>query len=231
MGKLTNIDISNATLTFTIETTLDLSQYSMEVYIDEVCNLKGIQADSPEHNIAIDQQITVNNTTKEVTVFNDEALLPLDWNMKYVTARVFSAASEEEYHFHGVYYVPEIIYDAEIRKLNKHCETCLDDDMMQTLMYVVFKRQLIDYALASDRFIEAMQLYRDICRLLDISLGCEREDYMNTINAIGANNDSTNTKIYTERNTAILAEHNWYTNESGTNTTCTTCANGVCSLN
>ena len=59
---------------------------------------------------------------------------------------------------------------AEIRKLHTHCSTCLDDETMQNIMLVVFKRQLLEYALASGYYRDALQLYVDICRLLEISI-------------------------------------------------------------
>lgn len=175
MDKLINIKIENNALTFTVDTDLDLSNYSMEVFIDEACNIKNILQDGPEHNISIGDLITID-TDNNVTVTNSDAILPLDWNMKYITFRCYSYQTGEDLQFHGIFYVPEIIYDAEIRKLNAHCSTCLDDKMMQTLMLVVFKRQLLEYALQTDHFKDAIQLYLDICRLLDVSLNCSKGD-------------------------------------------------------
>ncbi len=174
MDKLINIKIENNKLTFTVDTELDLNSYDLEVFIDEACNIKNILQDSPEHNVSIGDLITIDSNNN-VTVANDDAILPLDWNMKYITLRCYSQDTEDERIFHGIYYVPEIIYDAEIRKLNSHCSTCLDDQMMQTLMLIVFKRQLLEYALDTDHFKEAMQLYLDICRLLGISLNCSNK--------------------------------------------------------
>ena len=53
MDKLTNIQIDGDKLTFKIETEVDLSNYSKEVYIDEVWNLKNILEDSPIHNLSL----------------------------------------------------------------------------------------------------------------------------------------------------------------------------------
>ena len=83
MDKLTNIQIDGDKLTFKIETEVDLSNYSKEVYIDEVWNLKNILEDSPIHNISFSENITVDSENN-VTVTNDD-ILELDWNMKYVT--------------------------------------------------------------------------------------------------------------------------------------------------
>lgn len=123
MDKLTNIQIDGDKLTFKIETEVDLSSYSKEVYIDEVWNLKNILEDSPIHNIGFSENITIDSDNN-VTVTSDD-ILKLDWNMKYVTLRCFT--DQEEIHFHGIYYNPSIVYMAEIRKLHTHCSTCLDD--------------------------------------------------------------------------------------------------------
>nr|DAX32678.1 MAG TPA: hypothetical protein [Caudoviricetes sp.] len=37
-------------------------------------------------------------------------------------------------------------------------------------MLIVFKRQLLEYAIQSGHFKDAMLLYIDVCRLLEISL-------------------------------------------------------------
>ena len=227
MDKLTNIQIDGDKLTFKIETEVDLSSYSKEVYIDEVWNLKNILEDSPIHNISFSENITVDSENN-VTVTNDD-ILELDWNMKYVTLRCFT--EQEEIHFHGIYYNPSIVYMAEIRKLHTHCSTCLDDQTMQNIMLVVFKRQLLEYALASDYYRDALQLYVDICRLLEISIKpkCAASTCCN--NAIlTQKGDCFNTEndkclhLEKERNSATLFSGICY---SCSNNTCST---GNCSM-
>lgn len=232
MDKLTNIQIDGNKLTFKIETEVDLSNYSKEVYIDEVWNLKNILEDSPIHNISFSENITVDSDNN-VTVTNDD-ILELDWNMKYVTLRCFT--DQEEIHFHGIYYNPSIVYMAEIRKLHTHCSTCLDDQTMQNIMLVVFKRQLLEYALASDYYRDALQLYVDICRLLETSIRpkCAASTCCN--NAIlTQKGDCFNTEndkclhLEKERNSATLFSGICY---SCSNNTCSTgnCSNGYCKL-
>ena len=223
MDKLTNIQIDGDKLTFKIETEVDLSSYSKEVYIDEVWNL---------NNIGFSENITIDSDNN-VTVTSDD-ILKLDWNMKYVTLRCFT--DQEEIHFHGIYYNPSIVYMAEIRKLHTHCSTCLDDQTMQNIMLVVFKRQLLEYALASDYYRDALQLYVDICRLLEISIKpkCAASTCCN--NAIlTQKGDCFNTEndkclhLEKERNSATLFSGICY---SCSNNTCSTgnCSNGYCKL-
>lgn len=173
MDKLTNVQIEDNRLTFTVDSNIDITDYELKVYIDEVCNIKNILDDSPEHDISIDEIISADSHNN-VIVTNDEAILPLDWNMKYITLECYSSDTGEELHFHGIYYNPAVIYNAEVRKLHTYCSTCLDDKTMQMIMLVVFKRQLLEYAIEADQFKEAVQIYIDICRLLEISLGCAR---------------------------------------------------------
>lgn len=229
MDKLTNIQIDGNKLTFKIETEVDLSNYGKEVYIDEVWNLKNILEDSPIHNISFSENITVDSENN-VTVTNDD-ILELDWNMKYVTLRCFT--EQEEIHFHGIYYNPSIVYMAEIRKLHTHCSTCLDDQTMQNIMLVVFKRQLLEYALASDYYRDALQLYVDICRLLEISICVASTCCNNAI--LTQKGDCFNTEndkclhLEKERNSATLFSGVCY---SCSNNTCSTgnCSNGYCKL-
>lgn len=169
MDRLTNIQIINDQLTFTVDTDINLSGYDMEVHIDEVYDLQNILKDSPFHTTSLYTDITIDQDNK-VTVTNADEILALDWNMKYIT--LVCSNGSEEIHFHGVYYNPEVIYAAEIRKLHVKCSTCLDDETMQNIMMIVFKRQLLEYAIQGGHFKDAMQLYLDICRLLEISVGC-----------------------------------------------------------
>lgn len=165
MDKLINVQINGNRLSFKVDTDIDLSGYDVEVYVDEVCNLKNILDDIPEHNYIFTEEITIEDN--EVVVTNEE-ILELDWNIKYITFKCYN--ENEEIRFYGVYYNPEIIYTAEIRKLHTKCSTCLDDETMQNLMLIVFKRQLLEYAIQSGHFKDAMLLYIDVCRLLEISL-------------------------------------------------------------
>lgn len=226
MDKLTNIQIDGDKLTFKIETEVDLSSYSKEVYIDEVWNLKNILEDSPIHNISFSENITVDSENN-VTVTNDD-ILELDWNMKYVTLRCFT--EQEEIHFHGIYYNPSIVYMAEIRKLHTHCSTCLDDQTMQNIMLVVFKRQLLEYALASYYYRDALQLYVDICRLLECAAStcCNNAILTQKGDCFNTENDKC-LHLEKERNSATLFSGICY---SCSNNTCSTgnCSNGYCKL-
>lgn len=165
MDKLINVQINGNRLSFKVDTDIDLSGYDVEVYVDEACNLKNILDDIPEHNYIFTEEITIEDN--EVVVTNEE-ILELDWNIKYITLKCYN--ENEEIRFYEVYYNPEIIYTAEIRKLHTKCSTCLDDETMQNLMLIVFKRQLLEYAIQSGHFKDAMLLYIDVCRLLEISL-------------------------------------------------------------
>ena len=70
----------------------------------------------------------------------------------------------------GVYYDPNILYNAEIKMLRKYCRTCLDDGQMQLLMLIVFKRQLLEQAIATAHNKEALQFYLDLCKLLNVNI-------------------------------------------------------------
>lgn len=218
MDKLINVQIKGNKLIFTVDTDIDLSQYeNMEVYIDEACNLKNILNDVPEHNNVITEAITIED--KEVTVVNEEILL-LDWNIKYITFRCYT--EDEEVRFNGIYYNPEIIYTAEIRKLQCKCSTCLDDETMQNLMLIVFKRQLLEYAIQAGHFKDAIVLYIDICRLLEISL-------KGTSNNCGSNGNCCKSCILTQDAKCLRTETNRCLRLESDRTT-SSCSNGLCRI-
>ena len=164
MDNLTNIKIEANTLTFTLDYTESLDEYTKVLYVDEVWNLKNILNDCPAHNYKF---TNVEGPTDEHTyTVTDDQVLKLDENMKYFI--LTCTKEDEQIRFYGIYYNPALIYHAELRKLHSYCQTCLDDRTMQDIM-LVFKRQLLEYAIAGEHYKDAMQLYADLCRLLDIS--------------------------------------------------------------
>lgn len=226
MDQLINIKIDNNELTFTVDTDIDIQGYNMEVYIDETDNLQNILKDNSIHSVSIQKRITID-LDNNVTVTNTDEILPLDWNMKYITFKCFD--DQNQFIFHGIYYNPEVIYSAEIRKLRSHCSTCLDDHTMQDMVLVVFKRQLLEYAIQSGRFKDAMQLYIDICRLLEVSLHTEF-----------GKTSCYNNCVFTQKNNCLYTEsgkcfHLENDNERETTTVfscnnCKLCSNGCCKL-
>lgn len=224
MNKLINIKIEGNELSFTVDAAVDIRTYNMEVYIDEVCNLDNILCDNPVHNFGIYENIVVYNQ-KNITV-TDDIILGLDQNMKYITLRCYTEANE--IRLTGIYYNSQVIYNAEIRKLHNYCSACLDDKNMQNLMLVVFKRQLLDYALEADQFKDAMVIYNELCRLLDIStcsgidndVCCDNAILTQKGNCFSANQDKC---LHLERDYKQLAV-------SKLTGTCSYCDNGYCTI-
>lgn len=175
MDNLTNIKIDANTLTFTLDTEQELEDCTMVLYVDEVWNLKNILNDCPAHNYKF--TVTNSRTYDNQYSVTDDKIVTFDWNMKYLT--LVCTKDHTEYRYFGLYYEPKLVYQAELRKLHSYCQTCLDDRTMQDIMLVVFKRQLLEYAIKGEHYKDAMQLYVDICRLLDISI---EESYQHSVN-------------------------------------------------
>lgn len=165
MDNITNIKIDANKLTFEVDYAESLTDYKLVLYVDEVWNLNNILHDSPAHNYKF-TNVTGPDEQGIYTVTDDQVLL-LDDNMKYFI--LTCTKDDQQIRFYGIYYNPTLIYHAEIRKLHSYCQTCLDDRTMQDIMLIVFKRQLLESALTGQHYKDAMQLYADICRLLDIS--------------------------------------------------------------
>lgn len=222
MSKILNLKIEGNKIEFDIDQDINMQDYDFTFHIDDACNIENIIKNSPEHNITISDVITVDN--KKVTVTND-IINNLNWHMKYMALECQNIDTGEEIYFYGIYYNSDVIYHAEIRKLRKHCSTCLDDKTMQEIMIVTFKRQLLDYALAAGEWKEALLLYMDLCRLLEISLDCDKGDY--------CYNSCCNNCILTQDSRCIHTENDMclkLQKDNPVHTTMYGCINGCCTI-
>ena len=166
MEKLTNviIDFNNSALSFIVESDIVTDLASFVVYMDECENVNNIYSDNnDDHNYVFDfenSSITVNGN--EVIIEN-EVISELSKHLKYVRLH-----TTDEFNVEGLYYTPEIIYNNIILNIKKVCQPCLDNKTTQLITYVTFKRQLLDSAMELGLNKEAMQLYIDLCRMLEI---------------------------------------------------------------
>lgn len=155
------------------------------LYIDECTNIENVYCENPDNH---DYVLNYNNArisykeivregeekevstqySYEITVESD-LVKELDVNMKYIKMFVTTEYYANDYA-DGIYYDPNILYNAEIKMLRKYCQTCLDDRQMQLLMLIVFKRQLLEQAIATSHNKEALQSYLDLCKLLNVSI-------------------------------------------------------------
>lgn len=80
----------------------------------------------------------------------------------------------------GIFYDPKALYHAEIRALNKFCDTCMDDKQMQLIVLLTFKRQLLEQAIQCGHWKDALQLYMDLARILNIYIAKKDHGYSST---------------------------------------------------
>lgn len=80
----------------------------------------------------------------------------------------------------GIFYDPKTLYHAEIRALNKFCDTCMDDKQMQLIVLLTFKRQLLEQAIQCGHWKDALQLYMDLARILNIYIAKKDHGYSST---------------------------------------------------
>lgn len=155
------------------------------LYIDECLNIDNIYCENPDnHDYVLNynnakisyKEIVREGEEKEVTTIyyyeitvESDVIKELDTNMKYIKMFVTTEYYANDYA-DGIYYDPNILYNAEIKMLRKYCQTCLDDRQMQLLMLIVFKRQLLEQAIATSHNKEALQFYLDLCKLLNVSI-------------------------------------------------------------
>lgn len=163
----------------------------LTIHVNE-CNNKHMICDNPEYqdyvfdddNSTITLNRVVEEENEEITVdykyyitIQSDIISELNNTMKYV--KIY--CTTEEYAndaIEGILYDPSVIYEAEVRMLNCYCDCCLDDKQMQRIMHIVFKRQLLEDAIASGNNIEAITHYKDLCRMLNIHIrrgDCQKE--------------------------------------------------------
>lgn len=167
MEKITNviIDFDNTALSFTVQSDMIVDLTSFVVYMDECGNINNIYSDDENnHDYVFDfenSEIVVNGN--DVVVVN-ELIGGLSKHLKYVRL-----TTSDDLNVEGLYYTPEVIYNNILTNIKKVCSPCLDNKSMQLMVYVTFKRQLLDSSMELGLYKEAMQLYIDLCRMLEIS--------------------------------------------------------------
>ena len=170
MNKITDIIINkeNSTMQLVVMFDSPTTLSEVQVYVDEYDNIDNIYEEgSDKHTYYFatgKDPIDIIKLTDTNYIINIEDLFfsGMNNNLKYV--RINSGSNVAD----GIYYTPEDIYNAELTHIKKVCSTCLDDKCMQLIVYVTFKRQLLESAIQLNKHKEAMNLYMDIHRLLDI---------------------------------------------------------------
>lgn len=172
MKKLTNINIDqiNSELQFTIQLTAAIDLNSFIVFVDECDNINNMYSDQSENHSYYFNQYNSTVTVTDLGEFKYDILIQHDNvsdmnnHMKYI--KVISGS--DNYIVEGVYYNSTLIFNAELTRIKKVCNMCLDDKSMRLIMHVVFKRQLLESALETEDYNQCMVLYNDLCKLLDV---------------------------------------------------------------
>ena len=174
MKELTNINIDqvNSELQFTIQLTAAIDLNSFMVFIDECDNMNNMYSDQSENHSYYFNKYNSTVTVTDLGEFKYDILIQHDDisdmndHMKYI--KVMSGS--DNYIVEGVYYNSTLIFNAELSRIKKVCNMCLDDKSMRLIMHVVFKRQLLESALETEDYNQCMILYNDLCKLLDVSM-------------------------------------------------------------
>ena len=173
MKKLTNtyIDQTASELSFTIQLTASIDLNQFIIFVDECDNINNMYSDQSENHSYYFNKHNSNITITDLGDFKYDILIQHDVisdmndHMKYI--KVISGS--DNHIVEGVYYNQVLLFNAELTKIKKTCNMCLDDKSMRLVMHVVFKRQLLESALETEDYNQCMLLYNDLCKLLDIS--------------------------------------------------------------
>lgn len=185
MNKLTDIvlDAENGKLTFILHTQDEFASGDLTtMYIDECYNYNNIYEEDEElHSYVLHH--TDNNvifTFGSARDADTEWLIPVTVQapifkqmlntMKHIWLFDREPTNNSNIEGQGIYYDYTFIYECEMKKLNSYCSTCLDDQQMQRIMLITFKKQLLDLAIASKDLVNEMKIYSELMRLLDVSI-------------------------------------------------------------
>lgn len=184
MNKIVDANIKDNILKFNIIADVSITNSSQViVYINECSNIKNLYSDDPKlqdyvfdsTNSAIsvtpivregEPELITTVYAYEVSITSD-IISSFDSNMKYIKLYCTTENYVNDY-IDGIIYDPNTLYEVEIKMLHSYCNTCLDDKQMQKVMILVFKRQLLEQAIATSHNKEAMQYYLDLVRLMDV---------------------------------------------------------------
>lgn len=184
MNKIVDANIKDNILKFNIIADVSITNSSQViVYMNECSNIKNLYSDDPKlqdyvfdsTNSAIsvtpivregEPELVTTVYAYEVSITSD-IISSFDSNMKYIKLYCTTENYVNDY-IDGIIYDPNTLYEAEIKMLRSYCNTCLDDKQMQKVMILVFKRQLLEQAIATSHNKEAMQYYLDLVRLMDV---------------------------------------------------------------
>ena len=184
MNKIVDANIKDNILKFNIIADVSITNSSQViVYMNECSNIKNLYSDDPKlqdyvfdsTNSAIsvtpivregEPELITTVYAYEVSITSD-IISSFDSNMKYIKLYCTTENYVNDY-IDGIIYDPNTLYEAEIKMLRSYCNTCLDDKQMQKVMILVFKRQLLEQAIATSHNKEAMQYYLDLVRLMGV---------------------------------------------------------------
>lgn len=186
MNKIVDANIKDNILKFNIIADVSITNSSQViVYINECSNIKNLYSDDSKlqdyvfdsTNSAIsvtpivregEPELVTTVYAYEVSITSD-IISSFDSNMKYIKLYCTTENYVNDY-IDGIIYDPNTLYEAEIKMLRSYCNTCLDDKQMQKVMILVFKRQLLEQAIATSHNKEAMQYYLDLVRLMGVNV-------------------------------------------------------------
>lgn len=192
MNKIVNANIKDDVLKFEVVSDVSIvgDQIGHTIYVNECSNIDNLYSDDPELQDYVfdstNSTITVRQIVKEgepeliTTVYNYEVSITsdkissFDGNMKYIKMHCTTENYVSDY-IDGIVYDTNTLYNAEIKMLHSYCSTCLDDKQMQKIMILVFKRQLLEQAIATSHNKEAMQYYLDLTRLMGVNVSKTNE--------------------------------------------------------
>lgn len=200
MNKIVDVNIKENAMTFSVYTDISIvNTNDIILYIDECSNVSNIYCDSPDnHDYVLDynnctftlKEIVRQGETKETTTLYayeisaiSNVISMFDTNMKYLKLFCTTEVSANDYA-DGVYYNPNNLYNAEIKALRQYCASCLDDKQMQLIVLIVFKRQLLEQAIATSHNKEAIQYYADLSRLLNVSISTNTKEQKGCVNGM-----------------------------------------------
>ena len=137
---------------FTLNVKLDSSVEVYKVYLDSLSNEDNFFSENDEshtHTIVINN--TVSDISIDITKFKETAFV----------VTVVSLTNDKSLAIDK-----DALYTAKTKMLVTFCDTCLDDTRKNLIVLCELRSNLLDYALQYESLLTALQLYKDLARIL-----------------------------------------------------------------
>lgn len=173
MNKIIDVKINNKQnqIILIIDSEAILTEDNIVLFVDECTNIRNLESeDSSMHSYSFsikNSQINIQNISANQynIVITNNLIQRISQHIKYMKLYI-----QDSIYMDYIYYNPIIIYETRISKLNCCCDVCQSNRTLELNMLVTFRLQMLELAIKTNDYTQALRLYKQICRLLQIRI-------------------------------------------------------------